>query len=92
MLTLENPVDFELHQSIRYNTIQNLDNICSPLYYFRPVCLPPIGLDLTNKDGVTVGWGLTALEEYRTTTSCDLIKGEADRTAIPTKLKKINLK
>ena len=60
--------------------------------YFRPVCIPDEDLDLTNKAGIAVGWGLTALEKFSQGTSCDFKEGVADSSAIPTKLKKINLK
>ena len=54
--------------------------------YFRPVCIPDEDLDLTNKAGIAVGWGLTSLEKYSQGTSCDFKEGVADSSAIPTKL------
>ena len=59
--------------------------------HFRPVCIPDEDLDLTNKGGVAVGWGLTALKEYQEGTSCEFRTGVADTSAVPSKLKKINL-
>ena len=67
------------------------------IHIFRPICLPEENLDLSNKESIAVGWGVTAVREYSQGTEkrgrkCQYKKGEYDEYALPDKLKKIKLK
>ena len=77
ILTLGQPVDFARFPHI------------------RPVCLPStedLTLDLTNKTGTAIGWGLDSVIYQETT--CDYTMGVPvqENKALPSQLKKIKLR
>ena len=72
LLELETPVDFDQFPHI------------------RPVCLPDtedLQLDLTERDGVVAGWGVTEVDYV--TTDCDYTRGNYVAGSSSDVLKKI---
>ena len=72
LLELETPVDFDQFPHI------------------RPVCLPDtedLQLDLTERDGVVAGWGVTEVDYVAT--DCDYTRGEYVTGSSSDVLKKI---
>ena len=72
LLELETPVDFDQFPHI------------------RPVCLPDtedLQLDLTERDGVVAGWGVTEVDYV--TRDCDYTRGDVVQGSSSDVLKKI---